>query len=97
MITATKRARERARAARWMAMATKRARATATRVVGNKKGNVEGSDKKGDGDGNKEGDGNQRQQHNNGYGEEGGGHLMVAKMGMAQRTWPLTLWLERGG
>ncbi len=43
---ATKRARERARVARWMATAAKRARATvasgmatATRVAGNKKGN----------------------------------------------------------
>jgi hypothetical protein len=36
MIMATKRARERARVARSMVMATKRARATLTRVVGDK-------------------------------------------------------------
>ncbi len=61
MITAIKRARERSRAAIWMAMPTKRERARAargmvmaTRVAGDKKGN---------GDGNKEGDGDQRQQH----------------------------------
>jgi hypothetical protein len=59
MITTMKRAGERARAARWMATPTKRARArvvremvTATRVAGKKKGN---------GDGNKEGNGNQQQ------------------------------------
>jgi hypothetical protein len=52
---ATKRARERARAARWMGTTTKRARATATRVAGDKKGNG-GGDEKGDGDGNEEGD-----------------------------------------
>jgi hypothetical protein len=52
MITATKRARERARAATWMAMPTKRERVT--RVVGGKKG---------DGDGDKEGDGNRQRQH----------------------------------
>ncbi len=58
MIMATKRARVRARVARWMVMATKRARemvargmAMATGVAGNKKG---------DGNGNKEGDDNQR-------------------------------------
>jgi hypothetical protein len=37
----------------------------------------------------------------NGYGEEASGQAMVATMamgiGMAQRTWPLTLQLERGG
>ncbi len=37
----------------------------------------------------------------NGYGKDGGGSLMVATMlmgmGTAQRTWLLTLWLERGG
>ncbi len=56
MIMATKSATERARAARWMAMATKRARVraargmtTATRVEGNEKGH---------GTGNIEGDGN---------------------------------------
>jgi hypothetical protein len=45
MIAATKRARERGRATRWMVTPTKRARAraargmvTATRVAGNKKG-----------------------------------------------------------
>jgi hypothetical protein len=55
MITATKKARERVRAARWMVMATK-ARATVargmlmvTRVAGNKKGK---------GDCNEEGNGN---------------------------------------
>jgi hypothetical protein len=52
MIMATKRARERARVVSWMAMPTKRERAT--RVAG---------DKKGDGDGDKEGDGNRRRQH----------------------------------
>jgi hypothetical protein len=52
MITATKRVRERARAATWMATPTKRERAT--RVAGNEKGN---------GDGDKEGNGNQRRQH----------------------------------
>ncbi len=58
---ATKRARERARAAGWMATATKRARAragrgmvTATGVAGNKEGK---------GTGNKEVNGNQWQQH----------------------------------
>ncbi len=58
MITAMKRARERARAATWIAMPTKRERGraargmvTATRVAG---------DKKGDGNGNKEGNGNQQ-------------------------------------
>ncbi len=57
MITATKRARERARAATWMAMPTKREKAraargmvTVTRVAG---------DKKSDGNGDKEGNGNQ--------------------------------------
>jgi hypothetical protein len=61
MITAMKRARERAMAATWMAMPTKRKRAraargmaTATRLASNKKV---------DGDGNKEGVGDQRQQH----------------------------------
>ncbi len=61
MITATKRARERVRMARWRVMAMKRARAAAargilmaTRVAGNKKR---------DGNGNKEGNGNQWQQH----------------------------------
>ncbi len=61
MTMAMKRARERVRAARWMATATKRAKAsaargmaTATRVVGNKKCN---------GNGNEEGNGNQRHQH----------------------------------
>jgi hypothetical protein len=52
MITAMKRARERGRAARWMATATRRARVTATRVASNKKGDVTG-DEKGDGNGNK--------------------------------------------
>jgi hypothetical protein len=33
----------------------------------------------------------------NGYGKEGGGHLMAATMGTAQRTHPLALQLERGG
>jgi hypothetical protein len=33
----------------------------------------------------------------NGYGEEGGRHLMAATMEMAQRTLPLALQLERGG
>ncbi len=36
-----------------------------------------------------------------GYGEEAGGQAMAATMAMgmgtAQRTWPLTLRLERGG
>ncbi len=61
MITAMMRARERVRAAIWMAMQTKRERARvargmamATRVAG---------DKKGDGDSNKEGNGDQWQQH----------------------------------
>ncbi len=61
-ITATKRARERARAASWMMTATKRARATVTRVAGDKKGNGVG-DEKGNGVGNEKGDGDQRQQH----------------------------------
>ncbi len=52
MITATKRARERVKAATWMATLTKRERAT--RVAG---------DKKGEGDGNKEGNSDQQQQH----------------------------------
>jgi hypothetical protein len=58
---AMKRMRERARAARWMATAMKRARARAgrdlamaTRVAGDKKGN---------GDGDKDGNGNRRGQH----------------------------------
>jgi hypothetical protein len=63
MIMVTKRAMERVRAARWMVMATKRARATVTRVVDNKKGDGKGNDEKGDGDGNREGDGDRRQQH----------------------------------
>jgi hypothetical protein len=62
MITETKRARERVRAARWMAMATKRARAMAARGMAMATSRVAG-DKKGDGDGNEEGDGNQRRQH----------------------------------
>jgi hypothetical protein len=33
----------------------------------------------------------------NGYGEEGGGCSTAAMMGMAQRTHPLALRLERGG
>ncbi len=33
----------------------------------------------------------------NGYSEEDEGHLMAAMMGMAQRTQPLALQLERGG
>ncbi len=37
----------------------------------------------------------------NGYGKEGGGHwkaaTMAMGMGTVQRTWPLTLQLERGG
>ncbi len=52
----TKRARERARAARWMAMGTKRARAIVTGVGGDKNSNGTVG-KKGNGDGNKEGDG----------------------------------------
>jgi hypothetical protein len=61
IITATKKARVRVRAARWMATAIKRAKVmaargmtTATRVVGNKKGN---------GNGNKEDDGVRQQHH----------------------------------
>ncbi len=53
MIMATKRAKERARVARWMAMAA-RGMATATRVAG---------DKKIDGDGSKENIGDWQQQH----------------------------------
>jgi hypothetical protein len=56
-----------ARAARAMAMATKRVMAT----NGN---NID-----------------------NGYSKEGGGRLMAATMGTAQRTHPLALRLERGG
>jgi hypothetical protein len=56
-----------ARAARAMAMATKRVMAT----NGNNTGN--------------------------GYGKEGGRHLMLAMMGMVQRTYPLALRLKRGG
>jgi hypothetical protein len=33
----------------------------------------------------------------NGYNKEGEGCLMAAAMGIAQRTWPLALRLERGG
>jgi hypothetical protein len=33
----------------------------------------------------------------NGYGKEGGGHSTMVMMGMAQRTHPLALQLERGG
>ncbi len=33
----------------------------------------------------------------NGYHEEGGGRSMAATMGMARRTQPLALQLERGG
>jgi hypothetical protein len=62
MITATKRARERVRAARWMAMAMKRARATATMVAGYKNGDGVG-DEKGNCNSNEEGNGNQRRQH----------------------------------
>jgi hypothetical protein len=41
-----------------MAMVTKRAWGTATRVVGDKKGDGYGNDKKKDGNSNKEGNGN---------------------------------------
>jgi hypothetical protein len=55
MITATKRARERARVERWMATPTNRARARVGRRDGD--GNSGGGLQKGDADGNKEGDG----------------------------------------
>jgi hypothetical protein len=41
-----------------MGTAMKRARATANRVVSNKKDDGDGNNQKGDGDGNEEGDGN---------------------------------------
>jgi hypothetical protein len=61
--------------------------ATATsRVVGDKKGDGAGNEK-GDGDGNKEGNGKiDGDNTGNGHRKEGGGRLMAARMGTAQRT-----------
>ncbi len=77
----TKRAR--ARAARDLAMAT--------RVASNKQGN---------GNGNKEGNGNSNNRGNC-YSDKGGGHATAATMamgmGMAPRSGPLVLRLERRG
>jgi hypothetical protein len=81
MITATKRARERVRVARWMATVTKRARAMAargmmatTRVKGNKKGN---------GDGNNKGNGTNNDNMGNYYGKESDGHSTAVTTGTA--------------
>jgi hypothetical protein len=91
----TKRARARARAARWMATSTKRARkrvgrgmTTATRVAGNKKAMAMATKRAMATDGDNTG---------NCYGKEGGGCSTAATRGTTQRTWPLALRLERGG